>query len=207
MAIVILALIFLLFWRWSHGPSFLEARLTQAAIQFLAWYEGLAPRRVMISYYAAVLLGCLAYLTTPVQNRMGPMDAGLWSTCVFLTVLSVVFFVLCCNLVLRHNTRNSDIGPMEVLFHILLGIAGCIILYAVIYRVIGVQGPFWDHAWLPQFRFVYFSAVTFSTLGYGDFSPSPSSSSFAALQAILGNLHLALFVGALFGVNLKERDG
>jgi len=45
---------------------------------------------------------------------------------------------------------------------------------------------------------VYFSAVTFSTLGYGDFRPCEVARIWAAGQAILGNLHLGLIVGAAF---------
>lgn len=45
---------------------------------------------------------------------------------------------------------------------------------------------------------LYFSAVTFSTLGYGDIHPSPESQGFAAIEAIIGNLHLGMIVGATF---------
>jgi voltage-gated potassium channel len=53
---------------------------------------------------------------------------------------------------------------------------------------------------------LYFSAVTFSTLGYGDFKPSPASQAFAAIQAILGNLHLGMIVGATFAATQKNRS-
>ena len=46
--------------------------------------------------------------------------------------------------------------------------------------------------------FLYFSAVTFSTLGFGDFRPTAAMRLVAAAQAILGNLHLGLLAGAAF---------
>ncbi len=45
---------------------------------------------------------------------------------------------------------------------------------------------------------MYFSTVTFSTLGYGDFRPAPEARSYAAFLAVYGNIHLGLLVGGLF---------
>lgn len=45
---------------------------------------------------------------------------------------------------------------------------------------------------------LYFSIVTFSTLGYGDFTPSGNSRLFAAYEALIGNVHLGFLVGATF---------
>lgn len=44
----------------------------------------------------------------------------------------------------------------------------------------------------------YFSTVTFSTLGYGDFSPTPAARPIASIEAIVGNLHLGVLVAAAF---------
>jgi hypothetical protein len=46
--------------------------------------------------------------------------------------------------------------------------------------------------------FLYFSAVTFSTLGYGDFKPTESARLVAAAHALIGNLHLGMLVGSTF---------
>lgn len=46
---------------------------------------------------------------------------------------------------------------------------------------------------------IYFSTVAFSTLGFGDITPADSfSRAMAALEAVIGNIHLALFTGAAF---------
>lgn len=44
---------------------------------------------------------------------------------------------------------------------------------------------------------LYFSIVTFSTLGFGDFTACQYKL-LTAIQALLGNLHLGFFVGAVF---------
>ncbi|MCT4554323.1 MAG: ion channel [Pelagimonas sp.] len=50
--------------------------------------------------------------------------------------------------------------------------------------------------------YFYFAAVTFSTLGYGDFAPvAPGPArSIAAFLAVFGNLHLGLVAGSLMAL-------
>lgn len=54
---------------------------------------------------------------------------------------------------------------------------------------------------------IYFSIVTFTTLGYGDFQPNPALRLLAAIQALFGYLYLGLFVGAAihWGANRINR--
>ena len=44
---------------------------------------------------------------------------------------------------------------------------------------------------------LYFSIVTWTTLGYGDFSPEHNIRIIAALQAMLGYVSMGVFVGLL----------
>ena len=44
---------------------------------------------------------------------------------------------------------------------------------------------------------IYFSIVTFATLGYGDFSPKPDLMIIAAIEALIGALMIALFIVTL----------
>ena len=69
--------------------------------------------------------------------------------------------------------------------------------FSLWYRIFGITDGdpttaenTWDH--------VYFSAVTFSTLGFGDYRPVGWSKAFAACQAVFGNLHLGFIVGTAF---------
>ncbi len=54
----------------------------------------------------------------------------------------------------------------------------------------------------------YFSFVTMSTLGYGDIAPvSELARNFAWIQAVLGQLYLAITVAALVGIHIaRNRD-
>jgi hypothetical protein len=53
--------------------------------------------------------------------------------------------------------------------------------------------------------FTYFSFVTMSTLGYGDISPvSSAARSFAWIQAVIGQLYLAITIAALVGIHISR---
>jgi hypothetical protein len=54
-------------------------------------------------------------------------------------------------------------------------------------------------------RFIYFSLVTISTLGYGDIVPTTSlASSLATLEAVVGQLYLVTTVAWLVGVRVSQ---
>jgi hypothetical protein len=58
-------------------------------------------------------------------------------------------------------------------------------------------------------RFTYFSFVTLTTLGYGDITPlSRSARNLTALEAIFGQLYLAVLIARLVGQaqHYKKRD-
>ncbi|MDJ1007519.1 MAG: potassium channel family protein [Paracoccaceae bacterium] len=53
---------------------------------------------------------------------------------------------------------------------------------------------------------LYFSIVTFTTLGYGDFQPVPRMRLIASIQAILGYAFLGLLVGLLIDLGSKRKS-
>ena len=54
---------------------------------------------------------------------------------------------------------------------------------------------------------LYFSFVTFTTLGYGDFQPMPRMRLLAAIEAVLGYLYLGLLVGVLIDLGARRFRG
>jgi hypothetical protein len=55
------------------------------------------------------------------------------------------------------------------------------------------------------FHFVYYSFVTLTTLGYGDITPiSLPAKSFALLEAIMGQLYLAIMLAVLVGIYVSQ---
>lgn len=55
------------------------------------------------------------------------------------------------------------------------------------------------------FSYSYFSYVTLTTLGYGDISPvSPAAQSLATLEAIFGQLYVAIIVARLVAIHVSQ---
>jgi hypothetical protein len=54
-------------------------------------------------------------------------------------------------------------------------------------------------------RFLYYSFVTLSTLGYGDITPvGDVARSLAAVEAVLGQLFIAIFIARLVGLHISQ---
>ncbi len=55
---------------------------------------------------------------------------------------------------------------------------------------------------------LYFSFVTLTTLGYGDITPaSPAAQMLAGLEAMMGQLFIAILIGRLIGLHVGQRAG
>ena len=108
-----------------------------------------------------------------------------WSILYFASVIIAIPFL---------TSEKFWPNPTRLFFDGLVSICQSVLVFAVAYRLLGIEGDegvtVSDH--------VYFSAVTFSTLGYGDFRPAADARLLAASQAIIGNLHLGIIVGAAF---------
>lgn len=87
----------------------------------------------------------------------------------------------------------------------LIGVSVFVILsLAVLYAIVGIQhgdsinsfayATTFTESIQVFFNSLYFSIVTFTTLGYGDFSPVGISRVIASIQAITGSFFIALFV-------------
>ena len=90
--------------------------------------------------------------------------------------------------------------PLRVIFFSLI----IILIFATIYFFAGLafsgdslgfntELTLWENTKI-FFSALYFSVVTFTTLGYGDLAPIGVARAFAALEAFIGSFTLALFV-------------
>jgi len=103
-------------------------------------------------------------------------------------------------------SANRIVGAVAV--YLLLGL-----LWAIAYTVVDLAWPGsfagfepgadteWDSEWL------YYSFVTMTTLGYGDIAPlSPVARLLAYLQAIFGQLYIAILVAGLVSAYISDKD-
>lgn len=133
----------------------------------------------------------------------------------FPLILLVAFFIFSFgyfyDVVLRTPFRSSEefkINPKRLFLDTLVSSGLLIAVYATLYWYAGFgkNGIYCRETPLDA---MYFSAVTFSTLGYGDLAPSNASKLFAASQALVGNIHLGFLVGSAFSAiqnQISERE-
>ena len=130
-------------------------------------------------------LGWLGLLIDP-----GAAAAGV------ISVFALVYFALLV-LLLPAAPAADTLSIREYLVRVLVSSMFTILSFGLVYASVGIEssnGP----TTAPQTA-LYFSMVTFSTLGYGDFAPKGDVLRLvAASQSIIGNLHLGLFVASAF---------
>ena len=91
------------------------------------------------------------------------------------------------------HLRGDAVSTYVALFSLALNAALLIILFAGIYRIYGLAECRFPDTQLA----LYFSTVTWTTLGYGDYSPIEDLRLLAAGQAVVGYIFLGLIVGLL----------
>ena len=90
----------------------------------------------------------------------------------------------------------------RVIILLVLAIITMLIMFSVVYSTPLDSGSYFalkDGAKMSLERFdaIYFSTVTFTTLGYGDITPVGHYRIFAVFEALMGYICVGLFVGAL----------
>lgn len=72
--------------------------------------------------------------------------------------------------------------------------------FACIYHMFGIasNGEVLEGDWYHSF---YFSIVTWTTLGYGDFSPVEGLRLIAAFESLIGYIYMAILVGLLLNIS------
>jgi hypothetical protein len=123
---------------------------------------------------------------------------GYW----FYAVLVITASGFACWTAVRHFSGQ------EWLRLVSLGISAAlsIVSYALIYANGKIQVG--GKSVILEFKdAVYYSMVTFTTLGYGDMSPSQDLRLIAASEAVLGYLYLGLLIGMVSNYTPSFADG
>lgn len=94
------------------------------------------------------------------------------------------------------QSKEFDVNIPRLLTDTLTSLLFMITCFSVIYSYFGIKSD--GETYYDLLNCLYFSAVTFSTLGFGDFAPTAHSRPFAAFQAIIGNVHLGIIAGSVF---------
>lgn len=105
----------------------------------------------------------------------------------------------------KHLSRNLQ--KLESLIFLVVFLGFSIGVFAYIYRDLGIVDTTTHKLSKSINDCSYFSAVTWTTLGYGDFLPSSESRFYAAVEALLGYLYMGVFVSILFDYFSRSTQG
>lgn len=141
---------------------------------------------------AIVLLYAIGQLDRAVDAIAGWAVRGLVAWAIFY------FFAVVVAPVMLVTNRTFQINPFRLVVDILTSAFYSILIFGVFFMKFCIVASANDMALLGPSDAFYFSAVTFSTLGFGDFRPGDAVRGYAAIQGIWGNIHLGLFAGAVF---------
>jgi hypothetical protein len=146
-----------------------------------------------------------------------PMFASIWSayfiqsTSVILVgrICGVLFFAFTMTHILRFIYRapevDKDLIMAAAVVYLLLAL-----MWSFVYSILEIVHP--GSFTIPEskladtrFLFVYYSLVTITTLGYGDITPLTGvASSFSTLEAVIGQLYVAVQIAWLVGVHVSH---
>lgn len=141
------------------------------------------------------------YVNSPILFNALLAGVGMWWVPQQFTdnvpyCFGAAFLGLCAATATLGGYLVREIGPLRSLFALLVQAVLLIHIFGAAYKGYGIvgstghmEGPIdWPDA-------LYFSTVTWTTLGYGDFSPAEPLRLLAAGQAFIGYVFLGLFIG------------
>ena len=128
------------------------------------------------------------------------LGLGIGSVFIVLVAARILFYVV------SQRSISTETILAALCVYLLFGVAWGL-TYALLEQV--TPGAFAFPQATPanaiQQQLLYFSLVTLTTVGYGDISPqSPFAQALANLEAILGQIYLAVLVARLVGIQVAQ---
>jgi hypothetical protein len=195
----------------TFGSLVLDAFMV---LVFLSCVNAISERRGIIS------IALVLFVIASVFKILTHLNQNLAESDVFLTVMhsfSVVFLLLTVILVLSYVLKSGKVTRDRIAAalcaYLLLGV-----IWAQAYLLIETVEP-GSFTWNSEptvtetspgsvnFDAFYFSFVTLTTLGYGDITPVHDvARAFAVLEAVVGQLYLAILIARLVGLHIAQKD-
>ncbi len=182
--------------------------------------------RILFNIFSSVVLLSALYSVSENKKRFFiglalwvPATAGVWvgffapdsSTLVSAPVLMTVFLIYTAYRILHHVIQSEEVTA-EVIYgaicvYMLLGLIWGMFYFGLeSFQPGSVQiNPGSSPTEGLVSHCVYFSYVTLTTLGYGDFSPlSAGARALAMVEALTGQLYLAVLIARLVGTHVAH---
>lgn len=94
--------------------------------------------------------------------------------------------------------------PYQKLFYYLLTLPIIIGYFALVYKSFGIIDTATNGLVKPDWlNAIYFSVVTWTTLGYGDFKPVEELKPWVIVEAIMGYIYMGLLVGKILFISTQ----
>ena len=159
-----------------------------------------APRSLFLVAYAAVCVLAVSY------TALLSLAPEIWLPAVFLQILLLYITTLC--LMPEKRASISVLTRPAAIAIVLASGAINIGCFAFIHLETGLRDATGLSDSVSALDGLYFSVVTFTTLGFGDLQPFPQGRLSAALQALCGYVYLGLGIGlAVNGFRTNVGDG
>jgi len=178
-----------------------------AALPLLATIIELEPDESRVLRKALIAIVSVSAVTR-LTHSFSPLDELALGTNVSDVLFAALAMLAVHQAAMREKRPAGDRIVGAICAYILIGFA-----WAAIYSSIATLQPGsfnipdahkFNHA---SASFIYFSFVTLSTLGYGDITPLSRIAGTAAwMEAITGQLYLAITIASLLSVALAERE-
>ena len=134
-----------------------------------------------------------------------PMEEGTLIPLVAILVLLLLLYASQCFRILR-TTRTDRLGWIRFVLVSVVVLVTSLLNFASIYRVVGLvptsqsvssSGETAAMICTEPGACLYFAVITWTTVGYGDFTPTPAARPYAAIEAMFGYMFMAIFVPTL----------
>jgi voltage-gated potassium channel Kch len=168
----------------------------------LSGFHAVSERKRNVYIASLLALPMLVYLWSVYFMEINRYVVIVGSLCGVLffayMIVNILFFIY------RQDKVTRDLISGAAVVYLLMAM-----MWTFIYRVVETAHP--GSFTIPttdiheRMRFIYFSLVTITTLGYGDIVPKTSlASSLATLEAVVGQLYLVTTVAWLVGVRVSQ---
>lgn len=172
----------------------------------LATYASRSPRRIARTVVPLIaILTVLGFFSDPDPGASTTVQRALFAVLVVISTLVVLEFVI------RAERVDADAIFASMCAYFLLALLWAF-LYAAIDSALLSHGAASFEPEPPVggetnfAELLYFSFVTLTTLGYGDMTPvHPVVRAFAAMEAFVGQMFLAILVARLVSLHLMDR--
>ncbi len=185
---------------WATVVQSARSVATFFKVSVFGWFGGTLGSRQRRLAIRLSLFWSLIYILSALlsgEEAVGEASPALSVASAALIIASFVIFVVVALLMPFRDRAEFRIDAKRLMMDTIVSALFSIVAFSLFYRNVGLVHQNL-HVFPDATTALYFSSVTFSTLGYGDFAPSEGWRIVASTQALIGNLHLGMIVGSTF---------